>query len=103
VFTVCHKHLISSVILSAESQSCCPSKVQISGKWYCSYPELREILLQVEVHIESLRMIDMGLGESIYTKKQLKEFAVFQFSQGTRRAYFAETAELAYNCRMREE
>jgi hypothetical protein len=44
-------------------------------------------------------MIDMGLGESIYKKKQLKEFAVFQFSQGTRRAYFAETAELAYNGR----
>jgi hypothetical protein len=30
-----------------------------------------------EVQIESLRMSDIGLGKSIYTKKQLDEFAVF--------------------------
>jgi hypothetical protein len=41
-------------------------------------------------------MNDIGLGKSIYTKKQLDEFATFQDSQGTRRAFLAETAELAY-------
>jgi hypothetical protein len=41
-------------------------------------------------------MNDFGIEKSIYTKKQLDEFA-FQDSQGTRRAYLAEMAELAYN------
>ncbi len=36
------------------------------------------------------------MGKSIYTKAQLDEFARFQDSQGTRKAYLAETAELAY-------
>jgi hypothetical protein len=39
---------------------------------------------------------DVGLGKSLYTKAQLDEFARFQDSQGTRKAYLAETAELAY-------
>jgi hypothetical protein len=49
-----------------------------------------------EVQIEGLRMNDIGLGKSIYTKKQLDKFAAFQDSQGTKRAYLAKTAELAY-------
>jgi hypothetical protein len=36
-----------------------------------------------EMQIESLRMSDIRLGKSIYTKKQLDEFAAFQDSQGT--------------------
>jgi hypothetical protein len=42
---------------------------------------------------------EIGLGKSIYTKAQLDEFARFQDSQGTRKAYLAETAELAYTGR----
>jgi hypothetical protein len=38
----------------------------------------------------------MGLGRSIYSKAQVKEFLKFQDSQGTRRAYLTETVELAY-------
>jgi hypothetical protein len=34
------------------------------------------------VQIESLQMSDTGMGKSIYSKKQLEEFAVFQGSQG---------------------
>jgi hypothetical protein len=73
----------------------------VGGKWYFSYPELREChnlaMLPVdEVRIESLEMNDIGLCKSIYTEKQLGEFAAFQDSQGTRKAYLAETAELAY-------
>jgi hypothetical protein len=54
------------------------------------------MLLMEEVRIESVEMNDIGLGKSIYTKKQLDEFAAFQDSQGTPKAYLAETAELAY-------
>jgi hypothetical protein len=36
------------------------------------------------------------LGKNIYTKKHLDEFATFQDSQGTRRAYLTGTAELVY-------
>ncbi len=36
------------------------------------------------------------MGKNIYTKAQLDEFARFQDSQGTRKAYLAETAELTY-------
>jgi hypothetical protein len=70
------------------------------GKWYCSYPELIEChdpeMIPVDVQIEGLRMNDISLSKSIYTKKQFDEFATFQDSQGTRRAYLAETVELAY-------
>jgi hypothetical protein len=44
-------------------------------------------------------MNDLGFGKSIYMKKQLDKFAAFKDSQGTRRAYLVETAELAYNSR----
>jgi hypothetical protein len=49
-----------------------------------------------KVRIEGLRMNDIGLGKSTFSKKKLDEFAAFQDSQGTRRVYLAETAELAY-------
>jgi hypothetical protein len=49
-----------------------------------------------EVQIESLSTSDTGLEKSIYTKKQLVEFAAFQDSQESRKAYLAETAELVY-------
>ncbi len=44
-----------------------------------------------EVKIKSLRLNDIGLGKSIYTKKQLDEFAALEDSQSTRRAYLTET------------
>jgi hypothetical protein len=92
---------ISYVITSAGSLVCwndvtSPRYKLGSGKWYCSYPELREChypaMLPVDgVQIETLRMNDIGLAKSIYTKKQLEELAAFQESLGTRRAYLAET------------
>jgi hypothetical protein len=47
--------------------------------------------------IESLRVSHIGLEESIDTRKQPEEFASFQYSQGTQRAYLAESSEMAYN------
>jgi hypothetical protein len=81
-----------------------PPRYKVGGKWYCSYPELREchnppMLLVDKVRKESVEMNDIGLCKSTYTKKQLGEFAAFQDSQGTRKACLAETAELAYKGR----
>jgi hypothetical protein len=84
---------ISNIIKTAGSPVHCnditPPRYKVGGKWYCSYPELSEchdpaMLPENEVRIEGLRMNDIGLGKSIYTKKQLDEFAAFQDSQGTR-------------------
>ncbi len=46
--------------------------------------------------MDPVQVSDIGLGMSIYTQEQLDEFARFQDSQGTRKAYLAETAEMAY-------
>jgi hypothetical protein len=99
---------ISYVIKSAGSPIHCndvaPPRYKVGRKWYCSYPELKEChdpaMLPVdEVKIDLVEMSKIGLGKSIYTKEQLDEFARFQDSQGTRKAYLAETAELAYTGR----
>ncbi len=76
----------------------------MGGKWYCSYPVLKEChdpaMLPVdEVRIDPITINNIGLGKSIYTKEQLEEFARFQDSQGTWKAYLAETAEMAYTGR----
>jgi hypothetical protein len=99
---------ISYVIKSAGSPIHCndvaPPRYKVGGKWYCSYPVLKEChdpaMLPVdEVRMDPVKINNIGLGKSIYTKKQLKVFAHFQDSQGTRKAYLAETAEMAYTGR----
>ncbi len=96
---------VSYVIKSARSPVNCndivPLRYKVGGKWYCSYLELREcydpaMLPEDKVKIDLVTVNNIRLGKSIYTKKQLEEFAAFQDSQGTRKAYLAETAELAY-------
>jgi hypothetical protein len=87
---------ISYVIKSAGSPIHC--------KWYCSCPVLKEChdpaMLPVdEVRIDPVKINSIDLGKSMYTKEQLEEFARFQDSQGTRKAYLAETAEMAYTGR----
>jgi hypothetical protein len=52
-----------------------------------------------EVRIDPVKINNIGLGKSIYTKEQLEEFARFQDSQRTRKTYLAETAEMAYTGR----
>jgi hypothetical protein len=96
---------IGYVIKSAGSSVHCndiaPPRYKVGGKWYCSYPELREYhnpsMQPVdEVNIDPVNVNNIGLGKNIYTKKQLEEFVAFQDSQRTRKACLAETAELAY-------
>ncbi len=76
----------------------------MGGKLYCRYPELKEChdpeMLRVdEVRINPVKVNDIGLGKSIYTQKQLEEFARFQDSQGTWKEYLAEKAEMVYSGR----
>ncbi len=96
---------ISYVIKSAGSPIHCndvaPPRYKVGGKWYCSYPVLKEChdpaMLPVdEVRIDPVTVNNISLGKSIYTKEQLEEFAQFQDSQGTQKAYLVETAEMAY-------
>ncbi len=97
---------ISYVIKSAGSPIHCndvppPPPYKVGGKWYCSYPELKEchdpsMLPVAKVRIDPVAVNNIGLGKSINTREQLEEFAQFQDSQGTRKAYLAETAEMAY-------
>jgi hypothetical protein len=60
----------------------------------CHDPEMLPV---DEVRIDPVKVNDIGLGKSIYTQEQLDEFTRFQDSQGTRKAYLAETAEMAYS------
>jgi hypothetical protein len=96
---------ISYVIKSAGSPIHCndvaPPRYKVGGKWYCSYPVLKEChdpaMLPVDkVRIDPVTVNNIGLGKSIYMKEQLEELTRFQDSQGTRKAYLAETAEMAY-------
>jgi len=51
------------------------------------------------IAIDDIKVMNLGLGRSIYSSAQLEEFAYFQESQGTRRAFLAESVERAYNSR----
>ncbi len=48
---------------------------------------------------QDVQVLGMGLGKSIYSPEQIDEFIRFQESQGTRRAFLAESEERAYNSR----
>jgi hypothetical protein len=52
------------------------------------------------ISIDDMKVMSLGLGRSIYSPVQLEEFARFQESQGTRRAFLAESEERAYNGRV---
>jgi hypothetical protein len=78
-----------------------PPRWKLGGIWYCSFPALRDCAepaqLPVDpVKITDVNVLDLGLGKSIYSKEQMEDFARFQDSQNTRRAYLSETAQLAY-------
>jgi hypothetical protein len=49
------------------------------------------------ITIDNIKIMNLGLGRSIYSPAQLEEIACFQESQGTRRAFLAESAKRAYN------
>jgi hypothetical protein len=81
-----------------------PSRWRLNGRWYCTFPEIRDCaepgrIPMKPIAIDNIKVMNLGLGRSIYSPAQLEEFAHFQESQGTRRAFLAESAERAYNSR----
>ncbi|OBQ32942.1 MAG: hypothetical protein AN484_27560, partial [Aphanizomenon flos-aquae WA102] len=96
---------ISFVIQSAGTISRCndiaPSRFQIAGRWYCMFPEMRECGAPEELPVQAVKIDEgkttgLGLGRSIYTEDQIQAFVDFQDAHQVRRAYLAETAEIAY-------
>jgi hypothetical protein len=51
------------------------------------------------IAIDDIKVMNLGLGRSIYSPAQLEEFARFQESQRMRHAFLAESAERAFNSR----
>jgi hypothetical protein len=100
---------ISFVIKAAAAPVRCndvaPQRWRLNGRWYCAFPEIRDCakpgkIPMKPIAIDDIKVMDLGLGRSIYSPEQLEEFARFQESQGTRRAFLAESAERAYNTRV---
>ncbi len=82
---------ISYVIKSEGSPLHCndvaPLRYKVGGKWYCSYPELKEchdpVMLPVdEVRIDPVKVNDIGLGKSLYTKEQLDDSPASKTARG---------------------
>ncbi len=61
----------------------------------------RDLLVEA-VRIDDEHLLDLSLGRPIYSKEQLDKFLKFQDSQGTRRSYLTETAELVYGGHSKE-
>ena len=78
-----------------------PPRFLIAGNWYCQYKGLL-----MECHEPALLPITplgigeptlkLGLGRSIYTDNQMKEFYAFQNAAGARNAYLADQTERAF-------
>jgi hypothetical protein len=99
---------ISFVIKAAAASVRCndvaPPRWRLNGRWYCAFLEIRDCakpgkIPMKPIAIDNIKIMNLGLGRSIYSPAQLEEFARFQESQGTRRAFLAESAERAYNSR----
>ncbi len=97
---------ISFVIKAAAAPVRCndvaPQRWRLNGRWHCAFPEIRDCaelgkIPMKPIAIDDVKVLDLGLGRSIYSPEQLEQFACFQESQGTRRAFLAESAERAYN------
>ncbi len=93
---------ISFVIKAAAAPVRCndvaPPRWRLNGRWYCAFPEIRDCvepgrIPMKPIAIDDIKVMNLGLGWSIYSPAQPEEFARFQESQGTRRA------ERAYNSR----
>jgi hypothetical protein len=100
---------ISFVIKAAATPVRCndiaPPHWRLNRRWYCAYPQIRDCgepgrIPIKPVNIDDVGVMNLGLGRSIYSPEQLEEIKRFQESQGTRRAFLADSAERAYNSRV---
>ncbi len=99
---------ISFVIKAAAAPTRCnnnaPARWRLNGQWYCAFPDIRDCaepgrIPMKPIAIDDIKVMNLGLGRSIYSPAQLEEFARFQEIQGMQRAFLAEYAERAYNSR----
>jgi hypothetical protein len=58
-------------------------------KWACAEPGR---IPMKPIAIDDVKVMNLGLGRSIYSPAQLEEFTRFQESQGRRCAFLAERA-----------
>ncbi len=69
-----------------------PPRWRLNGQWYCAFPEIRDCaepgwIPMKPIANDDIKVMNLGLGRSIYSPAQLEEFARFQESQETRRAF----------------
>jgi len=81
-----------------------PPRWRLNGRWYCAFLEIRDCaepgrIPMKPITIDDIKVMNLGLGRSIYSPAELEEFARFQESQGTPQAFLAESAERAFNSR----
>jgi hypothetical protein len=78
---------ISSVIKAAAAPVRCndiaPPRRRLNGRWYCAFPEIRDCaepgrIPMKPIAIDDIKVMNLGLGRSIYSSAQLKEFSLFQ-------------------------
>jgi len=82
-----------------------PPRWRLNRRWYCAYPQIPDCIepgrIPIKpVNLDDVEVMNLGLGRSIYSPEQLEEFMPFQESQGTRRAFLANSAEHACNSRV---
>ena len=78
-----------------------PPRFLIQAAWYCQYQgSLMECHEPAHLPIMPLGIgeptMELGLGRSIYTESQMKEFYTFQNAAGARNAFLADQTERAY-------
>ncbi len=98
--------VIKAVAAPVRCNAVAPPRWRLSGRLYSAFPEIRDCaepgkIPMKPIAIDDIKVMNLGLGRSIYSPAQLEEIACFQESQGTRRAFLAESAERAYNSRAR--
>ena len=64
-----------------------PPRWRLNGRWYCAFPEIRDCaepgrIPMKPITIDDIKVMNLGLGRSIYSPVQLEEFACYQESQG---------------------
>ncbi len=100
---------VSFVIKAAAAPVRCnniaPPHWRLNGRWYCAYLQIRDCgepgrIPIKPVNIDDVGVMNLSLGRSIYSPEQLEEFKCFQESQGTRRAFLADSVERTYNSRV---
>jgi hypothetical protein len=77
---------------------------RLNGRWYCTFLQIWDCAKPGPIPVkpiasDDVKVMNLGLGRSIYSPAMLEEFARFQESQGTRRTFLAESAKRAYNSR----